>query len=161
MAFLDRNSANKQRLRRNAQRMRGTALTDSITLVTGGGIISTPEGLKLDLDTKGALLTSDGSNVVELGPGADGRLLESRASEAAGLRWIELTEGETPTGFVDGTNATFALSGAPLNGSLELTVNGVAQAAPNDYSISGATITFAAGAIPETGDVLRANFRKA
>lgn len=69
---------------------------------------------------------------------------------------------EVPTGSVNGSNASFALANTPTTGSEEVYVNGVLQNAGggNDYTISGATITFQTGAIPQTGDIVLVNYRK-
>ena len=69
---------------------------------------------------------------------------------------------EVPTGTVNGTNATFTLANTPTAGSEEVYVNGVLQnsGAGNDYTISGATITFLTGSIPQTGDVVLVNYRR-
>jgi len=70
---------------------------------------------------------------------------------------------ETPSGTIDGVNATFTLVNtvAPAN-SLMLYKNGLLQAAgvSNDFTLSGSTITFNAGAIPKSGDTLIATYRK-
>ena len=57
---------------------------------------------------------------------------------------------ETPTGTCDGTNATFTLANTPTTGTLRLFKNGVrlAAGAGADYTLSAATITFAAGSKP-------------
>ncbi len=69
---------------------------------------------------------------------------------------------ETPTGTVNGTNATFTLAFTPLSGTEHVFVNGVLQnpGTGNDYTISGATITFLTGAIPQTNDVVRVSYLK-
>lgn len=69
---------------------------------------------------------------------------------------------EVPTGTVNGSNATFTLANTPTASTEEVHVNGVLQnaGAGNDYTISGATITFLTGAIPQTGDVVLVNYRK-
>lgn len=69
---------------------------------------------------------------------------------------------ENPTGAVDGTNATFTLAAAPLAGKEMVFVNGVLQnsGTGNDYTISGAIITFLSGAIPQTGDIVRVTYLK-
>lgn len=61
------------------------------------------------------------------------------------------------TGTINGVNAVFTLSTAPIQpGCLLLFRNGVFQfqSASGDYTISGNTITFNAGSIPQTGDLL-------
>lgn len=69
---------------------------------------------------------------------------------------------ETPSGLVNSVNATFTLAATPIAGKEEVYVNGILQnsGAGNDYTISGATITFLAGAIPQTGDVVRVTYLK-
>lgn len=62
----------------------------------------------------------------------------------------------TPTGTVNGVNAIFTLANTPINSSLMLLVNGQVQTSPENYTISGATITFVAGQIPQTGQILKA-----
>lgn len=66
--------------------------------------------------------------------------------------------GETPSGTVNGVNAAFTLSHTPI--LLMLSRNGLMQipGASNDYTISGATVTFTAGALPQTGDILYAQY---
>ena len=67
---------------------------------------------------------------------------------------------ETPTGAVNGANTTFTLAATPTAGTEEVFLNGILQepGAGNDYTISGATITYLAA--PLTGDRLRVNYRK-
>ena len=54
----------------------------------------------------------------------------------------------TPSGVIDGVNATFTLLYAPLL----IFKNGVLQSAGSDYTLSGLTMTYLAGAIPVVGD---------
>ena len=69
---------------------------------------------------------------------------------------------ETPSGTVNGSNATFTLAATPLSGTEHVFVNGVLQnpGAGNDYTISSATVTFLSGAIPQTGDIVRVSYLK-
>lgn len=73
--------------------------------------------------------------------------------------WIENHWGapalETPSGTINGANATFTLATTPPNGVM-LFNNGLFQYEGVAYAILGATITFQAGYIPQTGDVVRA-----
>ena len=59
---------------------------------------------------------------------------------------------EVPGGTINGVNNTFTLSQAPA--TLILFKNGVEQKAGVDYTLSSSTITFLAGATPQTGDSL-------
>lgn len=51
--------------------------------------------------------------------------------------------GEVPTGTVDGLNAAFAAGHTPVVGTVAVYLNGTRQQSGSDYTISGATITFA------------------
>lgn len=69
-------------------------------------------------------------------------------------------DAETPTGTVNGTNATFTLANPPSpSGSLKLYRNGLIQANSIDYTLSGSTIAFSTGSIPQNGDILEAYYR--
>jgi hypothetical protein len=67
---------------------------------------------------------------------------------------------ETPTGSVNGSNAVFVLANTPKTGMEEVYVNGILQdeGSGNDYTISGATITFTYN--PSTGDKIRVSYLK-
>ncbi len=69
-------------------------------------------------------------------------------------------DAETPSGVVDGSNATFTLSAAPApQTGLMLYRNGLLQKQGLDYTLNGNVIQFAPGAVPQPGDVLTANYR--
>lgn len=58
------------------------------------------------------------------------------------------------------TSGVATLMHSPVGTSLILVRNGVVQqGAGNDYTLSGATVTFTAGSTPETGDVVLAWYR--
>ncbi len=65
---------------------------------------------------------------------------------------------ETPSGTINGSNATFTLANTPVAGTEHLYLNGILQdsGAGNDYTISGATIT--ALNVPISGDKLRVSY---
>lgn len=65
---------------------------------------------------------------------------------------------ETPSGTINGTNTSFTLSTTPIIGTEEVYLNGLAQYQTEDYTISGATITYLVA--PVAGDILRVNYRK-
>jgi hypothetical protein len=72
------------------------------------------------------------------------------------------SDSETPGGSINGTNATFSLAFTPSPAaSLELYRNGVLLKQSVDYSLSASTVTFLSGAIPQTGDLLTADYRYA
>ncbi|MBE7542686.1 MAG: hypothetical protein M9913_20015 [Bryobacteraceae bacterium] len=71
-----------------------------------------------------------------------------------------MVDAEMPVGVVNGVNAVFVLNYGPSPmESLRLYRNGILLKAGVDYTLSGNTITFQAGALPETGDVLQAAYR--
>jgi hypothetical protein len=70
-------------------------------------------------------------------------------------------DAEVPTGTINGVNDTFTVANAPSPaGSLALYKNGQLMiAGGSDYTLTTNSIVFVAGAIPQTGDVLTANYR--
>lgn len=69
---------------------------------------------------------------------------------------------ETPGGTQNGVNATFTLAFTPIAGSEEIYENGIQMdsGAGNDYTISGATITFLTTAIPLAATKVRVSYRR-
>lgn len=67
---------------------------------------------------------------------------------------------ETPTGSVNGSNAAFGLANTPIAGTEQVFLNGILQepGAGNDYTISGATITYLTA--PLSGDRIRVTYLK-
>ena len=67
---------------------------------------------------------------------------------------------ETPTGTINGVNATFTLANTPVVNTECIYLNGLLlePGAGADYTISGATITMLQ--VPQTGDRLKANYQK-
>jgi hypothetical protein len=126
-------------------------------------------GAKLGVQTtKGDVLVHDGTVALRLAVGTDNQALVADSAAAAGVSYktvlmnANIIESETPSGSVDGANASFNLANTPVAGSLKLYKNGVRQqvGGANDYTLATATITFVAGNIPQTGDVLLADYRK-
>ena len=69
-------------------------------------------------------------------------------------------DAEALSGIVDGGNAVFALAHAPSPlSSLELYRNGIRLKADFDYVLSGNTVQFLPGAIPQEGDTLLSSYR--
>lgn len=93
-------------------------------------------------------------------PGAQGATGPAGPSGATGPQGPpgnsgSFNDAEVPAGTVNGVNAVFALSATPNPAaSLILIRNGLVQTAGVDFTLSGAAITFLAGAIPQTGDGL-------
>ena len=67
---------------------------------------------------------------------------------------------ETPSGTIDGMNATFTLAATPVTGTVKLWLNGLLLKVSTHYTISGSTITMLSGSIPEVGSYLLADYLK-
>src|SRR6185369_7061176 len=73
-----------------------------------------------------------------------------------------LVDNETPTGAVNGVNAVFTIANVPNPpSSLKVWNDGGQLLKPGgvDYTLSGATITYAAASIPQIGDVPTYSYR--
>lgn len=79
---------------------------------------------------------------------------------SAGVSVGDFVFDEVPTGLINGTNDTFTLANTPIAGTVSVYWNGqrMHEGAGNDYTISGATVTFEAGNIPETGDQVTVDY---
>lgn len=77
-----------------------------------------------------------------------------------GLNSSNFVDKETPSGTINGSNATFTLANTPVAGSEHVYLNGILQdsGAGNDYTITGATITMLTA--PTTGEKLKVSYRK-
>ena len=91
-------------------------------------------------------------------PSSGSVLVAKSSTEAAWQQaWIF---NETPTGALNGSNKTFSLAAAPINGTdLMLYLNGLYMASGSalDYTLTGTIVNFAEA--PLSGDVIRANYR--
>lgn len=70
-----------------------------------------------------------------------------------------LIVNETPSGLINGSNTVYNLANTPVVGKVLVFLNGQQIYVTNDYTISGATITFVTA--PESGDVIRSTYVKA
>jgi hypothetical protein len=68
-------------------------------------------------------------------------------------------DAEMPAGLVDGANDTFTLTNPPSGASLLLFRNGMYMKAGFDYNLTGSSIQFVAGAVPQPLDTLVASYR--
>ncbi len=124
------------------------------------------------LTTKGDVL-GYGTTPARIPVGTNGQVLTADSAQANGVKWADpaaipgmltaanFVDNEVPTGTVNGTNVDFTLASTPAAGSLHLHKNGLRQSpgASKDYTITGATITFVAGNVPQSGDLLLADYR--
>ena len=121
------------------------------------------------LTTKGDLLGFSTEHI-RLPVGTNGQVLTADSGQDAGVAWSNASGlgtgnfvfGEVPTGTVDGANAAYTVANAPTAGTLRVHKNGIRQkaGAGNDYTFAGTTITFEAGNLPQTGDVLLVDYMK-
>lgn len=73
---------------------------------------------------------------------------------------VAFADAETPAGTVDGVNAQFTVAHTPLPAaSLALYRNGILMKPGADFVLSGTTVTFTVDSLPQTGDLLVANYR--
>ena len=90
---------------------------------------------------RGFMITTVGSITV----GTDANAWSELADTDTGVTLAKFIVREVPSGTIDGVNAAFTLAATPESGKEEVYLNGILQneGAGNDYTISGATITFA------------------
>lgn len=105
-------------------------------------------------------LRTNASGDIEAVAGADNDCVKvnGQAGECGGGGSRTFIYGEVPSGLVNGTNNAFSLAVIPGNGTLRVYRNGVRLKETLDYTLSGTAITFVVGAIPQTGDVLLADY---
>ncbi len=73
---------------------------------------------------------------------------------------VTFIDGEVPSGTINGSNTIFTLANIPNPAiSLALFRNGLLLTQGGDYTLSSNAITFLAGAVPQTNDVLAAFYR--
>lgn len=125
--------------------------TNNISVTNGDGISGNPT---IDLvNTAVTPGTYQGITV-----DAKGRI--TAASDQGYFRLVKHVGDETPGGTMNGINTAFTLANSTVSGTLTLTKNGVKMkvGASNDYTYSGANITFVSGAQPRAGDELIADY---
>lgn len=80
------------------------------------------------------------------------------ATVANQVKLSKLVTRETPSGTINGSTTVFTLANTPVTGTEMVFLNGILQdaGAGNDYTISGASVTFLTA--PLSGDKLRATY---
>jgi hypothetical protein len=143
---------------------------------TGTGTLSGPipesqvTGLISDLAARpikgpafaaGRTAVVDGSGLVESASGnATDCMHVDGSSGPCGGGAPTFVDGDLPTGIVDGSNATFALTAVPApSTSLSFYRNGMLQKPSVDYTATGNSVLFLTGATPQPGDTLLASYR--
>jgi hypothetical protein len=133
-----------------------TQFTLASTPVSSSSVSVWRNGLFLktgvDFTVSARVITFAGVSTPQSG---DTVLASYRTSAVAGITFVD---AETPTGVVNGVNASFTLASSPNpTSSLFVYRNGLRQA---NYALSGNTITFTAGQSPQTGDTLVCSYRR-
>ena len=129
-----------------------------------GGSGSTP--------TNGQIPIGNGTNYVAAAISGSSTIAVTNGSGTIGLAVVTGSTGvvtapnyvvrelvnETPNGSI----TAFTIDNTPIANTEHVYVNGVLmnQGAGNDYTISGATITFQTGAVPQTGDIVLVSYLK-
>jgi hypothetical protein len=129
-----------------------TGLSDALTARPTKGAAYLP----------GRLLTPDvNGNLAGVAGTADQCVRGDGSLGACGIT-VSFIDLETPGGTLDGVNAAFTLSQSPNPAaSLLLFRNGLLQKQNGDYTLAGAAVTFAAGSVPQPGDLVQASYRVA
>jgi hypothetical protein len=149
----------------------GTLSSISLTGQTGNVtpiLESTVVGLQADLAQRPIKGVGYGTNRVALVN--DAGQIETVVGDLGDCVYVDGTAGpcgqqpifadaETPGGIVDGVNNTLTLANSVDGASLLLFRNGLFLTPNFDYTLNGAAITFAAGAVPQAGDTLTASYR--
>jgi hypothetical protein len=140
---------------------------------TGGSPIpeSSVVGLIADLGARplkgvgfatGKVAVVDGAGMLSSATGSDSDCVhvDGSSGPCGSGASASFFDGEVPAGIVDGANGLFGLTAAPDPvSSLSVYRNGILQKATFDYDLTGSTIHFVAGAIPQPGDTLLASYR--
>jgi hypothetical protein len=134
----------------------------ALTLATNS-LLDITSGLRLARGTTGQIIVVNGSgDPVMVGMSGDVTIAAGGATTVAATiqRTAGFVDRETPSGSVNGSNTAFVLANTPVAGSEHVYLNGLLQepGAGNDYTISGATITYLTA--PLTGDKIRVSYRK-
>jgi phage-related tail fiber protein len=134
-----------------------TKTGNTLDIIGGDGLVVAADLISANIDTN-AGLKFDASTPKKIQVALDGTSL---SVSAAGIKVnaAKFVTRETPAGTLNGVNVTFTLAATPTVGTEEVFLNGLLQepGAGNDYTISGATITYLAA--PVSTDRLRVNYR--
>lgn len=97
-----------------------------------------------------------------LNPQGGSATVGARIASLEGSTLAIVVVGETPSGTINGSNPTFTLAYTPISASEAIYVSGarMKRGSGYDYTISGNTITFQAGAIPQLGDWMMVDYRR-
>jgi hypothetical protein len=141
----------------------GTGATGTPTPIPESSVVN----LQADLAQRPLKGAGFGTNAVAYVD--DNGMIETVVGDTGNCVFVDGTTGpcgqpvyadaETPGGTMDGVNNTFTLANTPLGSSLMLFLNGLYTTANFDYTLTGSSIQFVTGAIPQPGDTLTAFYR--
>jgi len=140
------------------------ANADDITLTLDGSTLAVgASGIKLANMSSTNFLVGNGSSIpTAVAMSGDATMDNTGAVSAAAdiLKEADVVTRQTPTGAINSSNVTYTLANTPIVGTEQVFLNGILQeaGAGDDYTISGATITYETA--PVTGDILRVNYLK-
>jgi hypothetical protein len=126
----------------------------------GSGNLSWTSSLSTTLPS-GEIFVGNGSNVATaVTMTGDVTITNTGVTSITGGITSHFVIREVPTGSINGSNVTFTLANTPIVGTECIYYNGLLQnvGSGNDYTISGATITF--NIAPETSSVILVNYMK-
>lgn len=110
--------------------------------------------------SRAAVIDANGAIDGAAGSTADCLHVDGTSGPCGSSSSITFIDGETPTGTLDGNNATFTLANTPSpSSSLALFRNGLLLNQGGDYILSANGITFQTGAVPQPNDILLASYR--
>ena len=108
---------------------------------------------------RAAMINSAGGIDAVIGNPSDCVFVDGTSGPCGGASPL-FSDAEVPGGTIDGNNATFMLANSPSPAaSLALFRNGMAQKPAVDYTLTGSTVQFLTGAVPQPGDTLMAWYR--
>jgi len=108
---------------------------------------------------RAAMINSAGGIDAVIGDPSDCVFVDGTSGPCGGASPL-FSDAEVPGGTMDGNNTTFTLANPPSPAaSLALFRNGMAQKASVDYTLTGSTVQFMTGAVPQLGDTLLAWYR--
>lgn len=89
----------------------------------------------------------------------DGSILITNGGSGGVTTSVDLVVGETPSGLVNGSNATYTTAFSFVPESVELFINGLRQNRVTHFTTSGTTTVIISDA-PLTGEPIQLNYRK-
>ena len=146
-----------------------TAKADDVEVkadATKDSIDVTSAGVAIKNGTDAQILVADASGVYKRVTMSGDATIDNAGvvTVTGGIVAADIVTREVPTGAIDGANVTYTLAFTPTAGTEHVYLNGILQniGAGNDYTISGATITFviAPKGAPGNPDVILVSYFK-